>query len=498
MNRTRARLVRFLCWLALVFLSLKPLAPVESLVGLADAAVARLSELASPRKLLRRSRVLASERRLAEAVDRELEENARLLRDLAEGALPDEPELLRGRRVVHGEVLGASASSRDRLRVRLADLRGVREGMPVASGNAYVGRVVEVPPGADRSTRATVPGVVLVELVTHPDFHVGARVARETDEVLMTVGGLDDTGRGRRVRRRSELDELRLAVHHPSDRSIETGLARVHELFADAERYSGLAEGLRLGRLSRSAEGRPFLEPELDYEDGLFHVVVLAPEEERLPKESLRDPSLLDSNWLAVTPLSLADPSPWRETARLSAGASDGVRVGAAVTTVGARLIGRIVRVGRWSSTVALLGDPGFSVVAVARFDEEDAPRVLGRLVSTGRERAREGAADERPIRMVWKARTGFDLVPASGAQAASTRRARIYTGSGDSGLESGFFLGEAELPVRAADTDSASGAERRAPTFLLETGLDPRDLGQLFVRLEPSDSLAPYGERQP
>ena len=469
MNRTRARFVRFFLWLILVLLALRPLEPVGAVTGILAGPVSLLTDLASPMKLLRRSRVLAAEERLAEGADRELEENARLLHDLSRIALPSERGLSAGRRLVHGEVLGASDKTRDQVRVRLADLRGVREGMPVASGNAYVGRIVEVPPGADASTRATVPGVVLVELVTARGFHVGARVEREGDEaVLMTVGGLDDT-RSRKSRR-SRSGVLRLAVHHPSDRSLSEGLARVHELFADAERYSDLAEGLHLGQVRREGEdGRVFLEPDLDYQDGLFHVVVLAPADPDMPAEILRDPSLLDSNWLQVSPLSVSDPSPWRETGKLRAGATDGVFEGAAVTSIGARLVGRIARVGRWTSEVSFLGDPGFSVVAVARFEDTEEPRVLGRLVSTGR-------MPDGSVRMIWKARVELGLEPTA---EDGTRRARLFTGSGDSGLESGFFLGEARVPVLGLEDN---------PVLLLETDLDPRDTGSVFVRLDPDE----------
>ena len=468
MSRNRARLLRAFSWSALVLLAFRPLPGVRALTEVLSGPVSFLAELASPLAFVRHGRVSAAERRLAADAGRELEENARLLADLARGARPSEPGLASGRRLVHGEVLGPSERSRDLLRVRLADLRGVVRGLPVASGDAYVGRVVEVPGGAEQSRRATVPGVVLVELVTARGFHVGARVEREGAEpVLMTVGGLDDGGRRGRGRTSSEV--LRLAVHHPSDRSLEAGLARVHELFSDAEPFSAVAGGLHLGRVRRAGEeGRLYLEPELDYEDGLFHVVVLAPRDPDLPDETARDPALFDANWLEVAPFNVGDPSPWRETAKIRAGRADGVRPGAAVTAIGARLLGRVVRAGRWTADVAFLGDPGFSVVAVARFEGVDEPRVLGRLVSLGR------SDDGRRVRLRWKARVPLGLAPGA---PDGTRRARLFTGSGDAGLESGFFLGEARVPVNS---------EEPAPIVTLEAELDPADVGSLFVRLEP------------
>lgn len=461
MNKSRARSLRLVLWLALLALALRPASPPAALGARLVAPLAFLCELASPLDLLRRAHVRAAERRVAGELEASLEESADLLAALARAARPSEPALREGRRLVHGEVLGPTPESRDRLRVRLADLRGVRPGLPVASGDAYVGRVLAVPPGADASPRATVPGVVTVELVTAGDFHVGARVARAEGGVLMTVGGLDALARGRG---RERAPELRLAVHHPSDREVGEGLARVHELFADAEPYAALADGFHLGQLAREAdEGRVFLRPELDYQDGLYHVVVLAPPDEGLPLEVERDPSLLDASWLEAPALSVSDPSPWRESAKLRAGARDGVRPGAAVA-LGPRLVGRVARVGPTTCDVAFLGDPGFSVVAVALLAGEEAPRVLGRLVSLGR------VAGTDRVRLRWLARSPL---PESGAGA---RAARLFTGSGDSGLESGFFLGETLLPE--------GGGPR--PEIELATGFLPRDAGTLHVRLDP------------
>jgi hypothetical protein len=283
----------------------------------------------------------------------------------------------------------------------------------------------------------------------------------------MTVGGLDEPEEHGAPPRSSE---LRLAVHHPSDRSLSDGLARVFELFADAERFAALADGLHLGRVRRGEEeGRVFLEPEIDYEDGLYHVVVLAPPGEGLPLEARRDPSLFDSSWLAVAPLTVADPNPARESAKLRAGARDGVRPGAAVA-MGPRLVGRVTRVGPTTCDLSFVGDPGFSVVAVALFEGTDEPRILGRLVTLGRE-----SGTDR-VRMRWNARIALELEPTA---ADGTRGARLFTGSGDSGLESGFFLGEARLPVAGDD---------REPSLWLSTGFVPAESGALHVRLDPGE----------
>jgi len=226
--------------------------------------------------------------------------------------------------------------------VWLASDAGVVEGLPVPCGGAYVGRVVGVRAG---SPLPTAGGRVLADvgLVTARDDQVGARVAEGPAgvPVSMTVGGLD-AGAGRRARARRD---VRLAVHNPSDRELSGGFAVVHELFAEADPFGHLADGLRLGRVRKERSGRWTVEPELDYVDGLTHVVVLAKGEggETEPPTSL----LFEPGWVEAHPVGLGDPSPWREAAKLDVGAAHGVRVGAAVTAIGARFVGRIERVAR-------------------------------------------------------------------------------------------------------------------------------------------------------
>ena len=110
------------------------------------------------------------------------------------------------------------------------------------------------------------------------------------------------------------------------------------------------------------------VEPELDYLDGLFHVVVLAPKDATLPTDEPMPQALADQGWVRARPLSHGDPTSWRETLKLTRGLERGVTPGAAVA-FGARLIGRVTRVGPWGSDASLLGDPGLTVVAVARFE---------------------------------------------------------------------------------------------------------------------------------
>jgi hypothetical protein len=460
-RRDRSSIPWHLVWLALFFLTLRPFEPVTRLVDVAVSPLRFVAELASPLVILKRNRVVASEERLAADAEAGVEENRQLLRDLYASALPTEPGLLAGRRVVHAEVLGRL--DRDHVRVRLHDPRGVVPGLPVAFGNVFVGRVAVDASGRDRLV-AGEPDVVLVQLVTAADFHVGARVAApigETEDVLMTVGGVlprPGPGRGR--------PEIRLAVQNPSDRSLTDGLARVHELFRDEEEFAGLSEGLRLGSVQRDDDGF-WVAPELDYMDGLFHLVVLCPPDETLGAPREFDAVLQDASWLRTRPLGIGDPSPARSTCKLRVGLRDGVARGAAVTSVGAHLVGRVVHARPWTSDVAFLDDPGFRVVAVARFDGEPEPRVLGRLVALGRE-PESGAFLFR-----WVVRVAPGITPREGE---TTRRARLYTGAGDDGLPAGFSFGEAEIPLDARPGD--------APVIRVRTDVLSEDVHALYVRL--------------
>jgi len=454
-SRRRSRTSWFLAWAGLLFLSLRPSAPAQHAVDVVVAPLRFVGELSSPLRLASRHRVLAAEERLARGAQAEARENRRLLEELARCALPTDPALLRDRRVVHAEVEGREPGNRDRIRVRLRDARGLVPGLPVACGDSYVGRLVEVAADAGDGR-----GSGVVELVT--GLRVGGRVAAPPgsggSDVLLTVGGVVP-----RPRRAGPGGEILLAVHNPSDRPPEGGLARVWELFDDAEPFRELAAGLVLGRIrGADAAGSWAIVPELDYVDGLFQVVVLAPLERGLGSAVPFEPVLMDSRWVSARPLGVGDPSPWRSTTKIDVGSRRGVRAGAAVTSIGARLIGRVTHAGLLTSDVSFLDDEGFSVVAVARV--AGTPRVLGRLISEGRD-------EDGAIRFRWIVRARQDPLEA----AEGARRARLFTGSGDPGLPAGFGLGEAELPL-----DVEPGEERELRVI---TDVDPRDLRTLFVR---------------
>ncbi len=468
MIRSRAATAWFLAWAGLVFLSFRPLAPLERALGVLLAPLRFAAELAAPLELLQLGAVSAAEEELARGARSEAEEGERTLAALAARAMPADPVLLAERRFVHGEVVERASGKPDRCRVSVRDLRGVEPGSPVACGDTYVGRVAET----ERQGYAT-GGSAWIELVTGRDFRVGARLLdgergalAADEEIFFTVGGL--------VAERSR-PLVRLAVHQPSSSMPEGGVARVHELFAEEGEQAELAEGFLLGTV-RSSHGSSWIEPVLDYQDGLFQVVIVTRAAPELSEVPPFEPALRDSSWLATRALTLGDPGPWRSTLKIPAGSREGVREGAAVTGIGGRLVGRVARVGLFASDVALLGDPGFTLTAIARLEGESETRILGRLVSGGR--AADGA-----LRFRWSVR-----LPLHAGEANETREtvlAWLYSGSGAPGLPAGLYLGETRLP------SSASPGEELE--LELRTPVEPSDVRQLFVRRpEPGPGARP------
>ena len=188
---------------------------------------------------------------------------------------------------------------------------------------------------------------------------------------------------------------------------------------------------------------------------------------------------LRDTNWVRTRPLNLGDPSPDRSACRIRMGSLNGIVPGAAVTSVGAQLVGRVRRVAPFVSDVSFLDDPGFSVVAVARFEGDDEPRVLGRLDALGRE------PDGAGVRFRWTVRVSLAAVPRGPGQRGGetagdggspvTRRARLFTSSGDPGLTAGFAFGVAEVPL-----DAEPGEER---VILVWPDVPSDELHGLYVR---------------
>lgn len=437
-------------WLGLVALAARPVAPVETLVGFACAPLRLVAELASPLWALRRPAVRAAERDLLAAWDEEAAAGEDLLAALARHATPTDEALVAGRRLVHAEVVGRVPRQPDFVLARVRDARGLVPDLPVVHGEIFVGRVQRVGPQPGLPA-----GLIEIKLVTSPQCHIGARAveAGTGAEVDMVVGGLDAPGR--------------LAVHTPSDRGFSGGMALVHARLAGVDPFLAYAEGFRLGVVRRAPdEERWSLEAELDYRDGLFHLVVLAAPDASLTSDEPMPQALADQGWRRARPLSHGDPSPWREAARVALGTAHGARSGAALA-FGARLVGRLDDVGPWTSEAEFLGDVGLSVVAVACFAEDDVPRVLGRLVSLGREpggAVRFRASGGEPLQL-----------PADGPDGC--RAARLFTGSGDPGVPSGLYLGTARVPVGSA------GDEERVVRLL--DASDAGSLDELWVRVE-------------
>lgn len=450
MSRTRTSLAWLVLWVGLVFLALRPVGAVERALDVLLVPLGRVAELGAPFALLRAREVAAAERELARTARSEAAEGADTLARLAARALPSDPALLDGRHFVPARVL--ELPRRDECWAAAGSGAGVVRGAPVVCGDVYVGRVLEVRPGPETLVR--------VQLVTAQDFRVGGEVRGE-DPLYLTVGGV------RVPRRGTEPRLVRLAVHQPSSSEVTSGVVRVHELFPDADDSGGLAEGFRLGELRRAGEREPaWVEPELDYLDGLFQLAILVAESAADPLGARGSNALADGGWLATRALTSGDPSPWRSTLKLPLGRGQGLCVGAAVTGTGARLVGRVIRAGLATSDVALLADPGLTLTAVARLEGASEPRILGRLTALGR-----GPAGT--IRMRWSVRVPLGLA-APGSD--STRvRARLFTSSGDPGLPGGLFLGTAELPA------AVHGGEEHE--LRVDPGIDPASVRTLFVR---------------
>lgn len=460
MARTRTPSPWLLLWGTLLLQGLRPIPALDELLATALVPLRHAAELAWPLAHLRTRSASAAERELALAAEDEAALGQRVLARLAERALPADPALRAGRVFLPAEVTGRP--SKDECWIAYPGPAEVASGTPVVCGDVFVGRVVELRPGARPAAR--------VQLITHAHARVGAEVAAgvaagaaagggsaSEGPVFLTVGGL------RVPRSRAEPRAMRLAAHQPSSVRLEGGLARVHELFADADEAAALADGFRLGTVHRAGERNDFwVEPELDYLDGLFHLaLVLAPED--APALAPVPAPLEDGRWLTTRALVPRDASPWRSTLALPLGRDDGLREGAAVTSVGARLVGRLLAVGHARADVALLDDPGLDLGAVALVDGLAEPLVLGRLTALGR--AGPGA-----VRMRWWVRVSSAL-----AGEGEAVRARLFTSPGDPGLPGGLYLGTTLLP-RAA----AAGEERE---IVLTTGFEARELGRLFVR---------------
>jgi hypothetical protein len=435
---------------ALALVSLRPDARVLSALDWALAPVRVLAEVASPLGFARARSASAAQRALdeREAGDLDLRRELRLAERLA--ALPDDGALLAGRRFVHAEVARRREGHFDQLVIAPdgASCEGLARGMPVAHGDAFVGRLIEV----DSPRR----GEAVVELATSRDFAVGASVAEADGEApfaRLVVGGLADLPRGA---------VLALAARAPSRRDVRSGLVRTEEPEGTLDPFAREASGFALGTLFELASGELAVAPPIDYRGGLFDVVVVAPADVARAPDAAGDAELFDGRWRAVRTLGRGDPSAAREGFKIAAGTLDGALAGAAVVR-GVRWLGVTVRAGALASDVATLGDPGLTLPIVARVEGVEKPLALGRLVSLGR-----GARTD-VVRMRWDA--AVELVARAGAP--GPRRARLFTGAGEPLVPRGLFVGEATLP------------DGPGPHVIeVEQQVDTRDIGRVFLRV--------------
>lgn len=475
---SRRRTIYFVLMIVCAVLSLRPIPVVGGVIELLFVPTRVVAELVSPLNWLRSSEVRAAEERIDAEAQVVRGAAAQLLRIEQESALPTRPELLEGRRMIHGEVLRRRRSELDRLIVRVASTEGIVPGLPVVTGDHYVGRVVRL--GEEEN-------MIIVDLVTKQGFFVGASIAQEDwrgeptgERVEFVVGGL---AKQSEEEKRRNSQQLHLSLHNPSMRGIRSGEVLVSEPDDMDPEIARLSRGFSLGQLFtvRSTRGTLLrrIQSPLDLKSGLFQLIVLAP-----PTDS-REPDLIEldtfvvDNWLASQTLTRGDVTPTREGRRLSRGVLGGLKRGQAVA-LGAHLVGRVGETELFTADLVGLGDPGVRLAVLAEIEGESAPRPLGELISLGRQRS------DGSLSFLWVCR--IDL----GRGVEGERlRADLYTGSGESGVPRGLFIGETVLPTTRE-------------THRLTVWQDPavRDLGQVFVwrgpKVRKRASLAGAGGSKP
>lgn len=430
--------------LALIGLSLHPVAGVEAFVGALFAPARLLAELALPLRALSAKSVRASEAETQAAAEAERARSRALLIAAQEAAMPAEASLHRGRALVGAHVVQRMAKNRDRVILRHPADSGVAPGMPVVCGDVYVGRVVEID--------ARHPGTCLAELVTARGFRVGAvvdasdaehestpdfraskaKATEPAEPARFVVGGVLGDARDRGT-------ALHLSAQFPSDHEVKEGDLRVAE--DDATDFARLADGFRLGRLEqvcpRGMDPRvdrllPGVRPLVDYASGLSQLAIVCPPEMSTAGPVLAVDPFDAPSWIDARVLLAGDPSVLRVTRKLALRASSGVHAGAALS-LGARFVGRVGCVGAWSADARLLADEGVSFHAMARVEGVDAPQALGLLVSLG--------ADGDGVAFTWPATIPLDTSKPGPLQA------EVWTAAGEPDVPPGLLVGTTTLP---------------------------------------------------
>jgi hypothetical protein len=444
-----------LTFAASLVLALRPVASVDRLVEEAFAPLRVVVRVARPLVFVGGDAVEARqlEVRAAAAASYGLA----IAEDLLAASRPKSPELLAGRRLVPARVLRRPEGERDEIVLAPWSLDGVVVGLPVASADHYLGRVVAI----DAERRE-----VTARLVT--GLSVGARLVPLAPDgrepVRFVVGGVVlgalPIGGGEAP--------VRLVAHHPSrpDDALAGHLV-VDEYLADLDPFHALSRGFVLGDLESSASENDWhVVPRVDFLHGVSQVVIVCPP--TAPAPTPPPHPIVDDHWRLALVDTPGDPSSWRASLVCRVAGGERVPIGAAVVR-DARLVGRVTNSTRFGIDVALLADPGVGLpVAGVPVDVPGAlPRVLGRIVSLGRDpstgRVRFHLRDALPFEV--------DGVP------QGTRvRVRLVTGAGEIGLPAGLLVGETELV-----TGSSGGRGRR---FELFDTPDPYDSDSaLFVR---------------
>lgn len=420
-------------WLVIVLglgaLALHPVSLVERALDWLLLPTRACAELASPIGWFQSREVGAAEEDRKEAMRRELFEHEALEEAVLDSAIAPRSEKHPRADFVHAEVTGRSLEEQDVLLARVEDASGLEPGMPVVSGDWFVGLVHAVPREA---LEGGGPAEVEIALVTGSHSRI-AGVVREGpagSSCELVLGGIAPPR-----------DRIHLDVHQPSQRWVHEGRVEVEEPESLGEPHTSLANGYQLGELVLATfedeqggpRSVPCVRPGLDYEAGLYQVLVLVPRGRASSSAARREDPLRDGRWASARSFLRSETSSWREGRKLALGLRHGVEEGAALVS-GVRLVGRVVHAGPYWSDARMLGDPGLSLVAIAMVEEAGdlRPHVLGRIVSRGR-------ASDGSIRFEWTA-----TLPLGGA---GEHRSRLWTGSGEHGVPRGLLLGDAALP---------------------------------------------------
>lgn len=462
--------------LAVVFvlaaLSLRPFPAAERAADLLFTPATWAREVLRPFGWLSVREVRAALDEAQSSLPAERDAARALLAAQIEAALPTDPALREGRAFLVAEVLERDALDRDLLLVRFPQGAGVKPDMPVVCGNAYVGRVREVDTGR--------PGEAIVQLVTDESLRVGAEVHDGAPEPAQIVVGGVVAVRDRREGVRS------LGARH-ENRPVQVGTVLVREFGTD-ERAArrAYADGFRVGQLRVLSErGRSVLgvETSFDYANGLSAVAIVGGPELATAGPLLADDAFDAARWATARVALAGDSSPTQRTRHLVLPAGVRVDAGAALG-LGARFVGRVVRVDGRHAVAALLGDPSLTFSAVAAFDgaastgaastgaastAQITPLHLGRLRSIGLDG--DGA-----LLVEWQAHADR-----TGAVTRPHGLARIATSSGDRGVPTGLWVGTCTIPP----VDGLRGDGVHVLRIVLAQ--DPAELLRVGVRIAAS-----------